>query len=65
MALATSSIIAADDAHEDQRTNEFGGHYLRPFGITSMMDVPIYLLGRLDGVIGHEHVGPIPPMDAG
>ncbi|MGH7231940.1 MAG: PAS domain S-box protein, partial [Nitrospiraceae bacterium] len=57
-ALANSPIVAADDAHTDTRTNEFVEDYLRPLGIGSMMDVPIYLFGKLEGVICHEHVGP-------
>ncbi|HET8580547.1 MAG TPA: ATP-binding protein, partial [Nitrospiraceae bacterium] len=56
-ALAASEIIAADDAHRDARTCEFSERYLRPLGITSMMDVPIHVAGRLDGVLCHEHVG--------
>ncbi|HSE60303.1 MAG TPA: PAS domain S-box protein, partial [Nitrospiraceae bacterium] len=56
--LAASQIIAADDARTDKRTAEFSPHYLSQAGITSMMDVPIYLFGRLEGVICHEHVGP-------
>ncbi len=56
-ALAASEIIAADDAHRDARTCEFSQRYLQPLGITSMMDVPIYVAGKLDGVLCHEHVG--------
>jgi PAS domain S-box-containing protein len=55
--LATSQIIAADDAQTDKRTAEFSTDYLQVAGITSMMDVPIYLFGQLEGVICHEHVG--------
>ena len=57
--LAASQIIAADDAQTDKRTAEFSPDYLSKVGISSMMDVPIYLFGRLQGVICHEHVGPI------
>ncbi len=56
-ALAASEIIAADDAYRDTRTCEFSERYLQPLGITSMMDVPIYVAGRLDGVLCHEHIG--------
>ena len=56
-ALAASEVIAADDAHQDARTCEFSKRYLRPLGITSMMDVPIYVAGMLDGVLCHEHIG--------
>ena len=57
-ALADDPLILADDARTDARTHEFTGHYLIPLGITSMMDVPIWVRGRLWGVVCHEHVGP-------
>ncbi|HJR78034.1 MAG TPA: PAS domain S-box protein [Nitrospiraceae bacterium] len=57
-ALAASQIIAADDVHTDERTRELSNSFLSPACINSMMDVPIYLFGRLEGVICHEHVGP-------
>ena len=58
-ALAASQIIAASDAHADKRTSAFSGSYLSETGISSMMDVPIYLFGRLEGVICYEHIGPM------
>jgi PAS domain S-box-containing protein len=58
-ALSHSELIAAHDAQADPRTSEFTESYLRPQGITSMMDVPIYLFGKLEGVLCHEHVGPL------
>jgi PAS domain S-box-containing protein len=51
--------VAADDALKDPRTSEFSEEYMRALGITSMMDVPIRLHGKLVGVICHEHTGPI------
>lgn len=57
-ALANSQVIAAEDAHADTRTLEFSESYLSGTGITSIMDVPIYLFGKLEGVICLEHVGP-------
>jgi signal transduction histidine kinase len=48
----------ADDARADIRTREFTESYLVPLGITSMMDVPVWVRGRLWGVVCHEHVGP-------
>jgi PAS domain S-box-containing protein len=58
-ALASSPIIAADDVHADERTRELSSSFLSPACINSMMDVPIYFFGRLEGVICHEHVGPL------
>ena len=57
-ALADDPVILADDARSDPRTSEFTEGYLVPLGITSMMDVPIWVRGRLWGVVCHEHVGP-------
>jgi PAS domain S-box-containing protein len=57
-ALRTNEVVAADDAHHDPRTQEFSSTYLIPLGITSMMDVALYVSGRLEGVLCHEHVGP-------
>ncbi|MFQ6083496.1 MAG: PAS domain S-box protein, partial [Candidatus Aminicenantia bacterium] len=57
-ALEESRTIAANDARTDPRTNEFTEGYLKPFGITSMMDVPIWLHGKVVGVVCHEHTGP-------
>jgi PAS domain S-box-containing protein/putative nucleotidyltransferase with HDIG domain len=58
-ALLEKDVIAADDAHRDPRTSEFSENYLRPLGITSMMDTNIQLGGVMDGVLCHEHVGPL------
>lgn len=57
-ALADNPIILAGDARVDERTREFTDSYLVPLGITSMMDVPIWVRGQLWGVVCHEHVGP-------
>jgi PAS domain S-box-containing protein len=57
-ALEDSRIVPADDARSDPRTNEFTESYLKPLGITSMMDVPVRLHGALAGILCHEHVGP-------
>ena len=56
-ALVTSEVIVADDAETDPRTLEFSRTYLRPLGITAMLDVPIHLHGRVDGVLCLEQVG--------
>ncbi|MGQ0591908.1 MAG: alpha/beta fold hydrolase [Gammaproteobacteria bacterium] len=56
-ALATNEAIVADDAHTDPRTSELAHPYLAPLGITAMMDIPVHLYGRLEGVLCHEQVG--------
>ncbi len=57
-AVESEQVLAADAAQEDPRTNEFTASYLVPLGITSMLDAPIQLRGKLVGVICHEHIGP-------
>lgn len=57
-ALETERTIAAHDAHSDARTSCFSTVYLAPLGINSMLDVPIWVQGKMVGVVCHEHVGP-------
>jgi PAS domain S-box-containing protein len=57
-ALAEEHTIAAHDAHTDPRTRDFSESYLTPMSITSMLDAPIWVGGRMVGVICHEHTGP-------
>ncbi len=56
-AMCGDRPIVAHRARENAATAEFGDSYLGPFGITSMMDVPVWFHGRVLGVICHEHVG--------
>jgi len=57
-ALETERTLAAHDARSDPQTREFTASYLEPLGITSMLDAPIRVGGRMIGVVCHEHVGP-------
>jgi GAF domain-containing protein len=57
-ALREQRTIAAHDAHRDARTSCFSESYLTPLGITSMLDVPIWVNQEMVGVICHEQVGP-------
>jgi len=57
-ALENERIIAAHDAHRDERTFEFSESYLQPLGINSMLDAPIRHRGRMIGLICNEHTGP-------
>jgi len=56
-ALLKERIIAADDAPTDKYTYEFADVYLKPNGISSMLDAPIRLAGIAIGVFCCEHVG--------
>lgn len=57
-ALREDPVIVAHEARTDPRTSELTDSYLVPAGITSMMDVPVWVHGELAGVVCHEHVGP-------
>ncbi|MCG3125771.1 MAG: Sensor histidine kinase RcsC [Phycisphaerae bacterium] len=56
-ALATLDVIDAGDATIDPRTREFSESYLKPLGIRAMLDAPIHLAGRIEGVVCHEYLG--------
>ncbi len=56
-ALNECRILAANDACNDPLTGEFTEGYLKPYGITSMLDVPIRLHGKMIGIVCHEHTG--------
>jgi GAF domain-containing protein len=57
-ALREAQIVATHDARTDPRTAEFRDDYLAPLSVTSMLDAPLQLGGRMVGVICNEHVGP-------
>jgi len=56
-ALAEERCLAVYDAHQDPRTSAFSKSYLTPLGIGAMLDAPIWVAGRMVGVVCHEHVG--------
>ncbi|MBD2431206.1 MULTISPECIES: PAS domain S-box protein [Fischerella] len=58
-ALEEQRSIAAHDACNDDRTQELSEPYLSAFGIASVLNAPIWLGGRLVGVVCHEHIGRI------
>jgi GAF domain-containing protein len=57
-ALLTETTLAAHEAQTDVRTKSLAERYLMPHGITSMLDVPVWVYGKLAAVVCHEHVGP-------
>ncbi|MCA8963868.1 MAG: GAF domain-containing protein, partial [Planctomycetes bacterium] len=56
-ALEAHRMLAAHDAQSDPRTSEFTESYLKPLGITSMIDCGIWQNGRLIGAVCAEHIG--------
>lgn len=57
-ALAAGRAIDAVDAPRDPRTAELLDDYLTPLGITSLLDAPVRVSGRVEGVVSFEQVGP-------
>jgi PAS domain S-box-containing protein len=55
--LGENRIIATSTAKDDPRTSEFADSYLTPFGITSMLDIPIWKGNSVIGVVCCEHIG--------
>jgi PAS domain S-box-containing protein len=54
--LETERSIAVNDAVNDKRTQELFASYLNVLGITSLLDVPIWLGGHMVGVVCYEHL---------
>jgi PAS domain S-box-containing protein len=57
-ALREAHFVVSDDAQADLITGEFSEDYLKPLGITSVLDAPVWVGGQVVGVVCHEHVGP-------
>jgi GAF domain-containing protein len=57
-ALFTRKVIVAEDAQHALATSALTDTYLRPLGITSKLDAPIFREGEVVGVVCLEHVGP-------
>ncbi len=56
-ALADGRVLPAHYARNDPRTRDFAEGYLKPLGITSMLDAPIRNESGIIGVVCHEHTG--------
>gem|GEM_PF-1257361 len=52
-------ILLAKDAVNNLLTKEFSESYLKPLGITSTMDVPVWLNSKVIGMICYENIGPL------
>ncbi|MCX8031474.1 MAG: PAS domain S-box protein [Thermodesulfovibrionales bacterium] len=50
-------VIAATDVFIDPRTSEIPAKYFNKYGITSLLDSPVYVGGKLSGLLSFEHVG--------
>lgn len=56
-ALHSGRALDAHDAQHDPRTRELSESYLRPMGITAMLDAGIRIDGEVVGVLCMEHIG--------
>jgi signal transduction histidine kinase len=63
-ALEERRDVPAADARTSALTSELDDAYLRPLGIASMLDAPIYRGGEVVGVVCHEDVKPRAWSDA-
>lgn len=57
-AISAAPLLPCEAARADPRTAELRDTYLVPFGITSVLDVPLLRDGRVVGMACLEHVGP-------
>ena len=57
-ALATKRPIVADRVLTHPATSGLAENYLKPLGISSMLDAPVWVCGEVVGVLCHEHTGP-------
>lgn len=55
-ALRERRTISIGSQARTQLAGELATAYLEPLGITALLDAPIYLNGRVMGVVCHEHV---------
>ncbi len=55
--LKSGELIDAGDACSDPRTSELRKSYLKPRSISSMLDVPFTLKGKINGIVCLEHKG--------
>ena len=58
-ALATKRPIVASRVLVHPATSCLAENYLKPLGITAMLDAPVWVGGEVVGVLCHEHIGPL------
>ncbi|WP_061250286.1 PAS domain S-box protein [Leptospira alstonii] len=56
-AIQTDRFVDAVDVINDPRTSEFADSYSKPFEISSLLDAPFFLRGKIKGVVCLEHRG--------
>ncbi len=58
-ALRDHRVLAVSDALVDPATNEFNDIYLIPSGINAVLDAPVFMGGKLWGVVCSAHKGSV------
>ncbi|MBW0001403.1 MAG: PAS domain S-box protein [Verrucomicrobia bacterium] len=58
-ALGAKRPIVADRVLTHPATSGLADGYLKPLGISSMLDAPVWVGGQVVGVLCHEHTGPV------
>lgn len=56
--VSGARVLAAHDVSVHPATQELLQGYLGPLGITSLLDAPVRVFGRVVGIVCHEHLGP-------
>lgn len=56
-AMLNDRVLAAHDAYKTPETASFGETYLKPLGITSILDATLRQAGKTIGVLCIEHIG--------
>ena len=56
-ALATKRPVIAGNVLTHPATRGLAENYLKPFGISSLLDAPVWVGGEVVGVLCHEHIG--------
>jgi PAS domain S-box-containing protein len=55
--LNVSGFISAANAMTHPATSDFADTYLKPLGITSLLDTPIFIKGKMIGIVCSEQIG--------
>jgi PAS domain S-box-containing protein len=56
--LAANRPIVANNVLAHPATSGLAANYLKPLGISSLLDAPVWECGEGVGVLRHEHIGP-------
>lgn len=57
-AISSDELLAVHQADTHPALRELLDEYLRPLGVSALLDAPIVRDGRTVGVLCHEHIGP-------